>query len=69
MPTMHADDLGAPSPLNQVSEGYLFTVVQVAGYWARCCTRLRPGEYGVAAVCNGGRDAIATVVQRVEIPK
>jgi acetyl-CoA C-acetyltransferase len=28
--------------------------------------QLKPGEYGVAAICNGGGAATAMVVQRVE---
>jgi acetyl-CoA C-acetyltransferase len=27
---------------------------------------LRPGEYGVAAICNGGGGATAMVVQRID---
>jgi len=27
---------------------------------------LEPGEYGVAAICNGGGGATALVVQRIE---
>lgn len=28
--------------------------------------QLKPGEYGVAAICNGGGAATAMVVQRIE---
>lgn len=28
--------------------------------------QLQPGEYGVAAICNGGGAATAIVVQRIE---
>lgn len=28
--------------------------------------QLKPGEYGVAAICNGGGAASAIVVQRIE---
>lgn len=28
--------------------------------------QLKPGEYGVAAICNGGGAATAIVVQRIE---
>ena len=28
--------------------------------------QLKPGEYGVAAICNGGGAATAVVVQRIE---
>ena len=28
--------------------------------------QLKPGEYGVAAICNGGGGATAIVVQRIE---
>lgn len=28
--------------------------------------QLKPGEYGVAAICNGGGAASAMVVQRIE---
>jgi acetyl-CoA C-acetyltransferase len=28
--------------------------------------QLKPGEYGVASICNGGGGATAVVVQRIE---